>query len=714
MVAKPTQLAMPIGAKSRTTGFTLRTLPLLITSSLATAQTATTANPTAEPLLEQVEVTAHAQSQLQGSGNAANLPGLQKVDFAGGGGVASLPIVRGLNDDRIKLLVDGAETTSACANHMNPPLSYVDASRVHSVEVMAGITPVSSGGDSIGGTIVINSEPPQFARAGESLQTNLALAFNYSNNSHQQGLTLRAGVANDRLSLAYSGSTSEADSYRDSSGDKVQDTLYKSENHGLTLGWRSEVESLTLKLNHQQIPYQGFPNQYMDMVDNRTTGANLNYQRQFDWGLLDSRVSWQDVEHAMGFFSEEKPGTMPMFTEGRDLGYTIAATLPYGAGNQLRLGHELHQFTLDDWWPAVPGSMMMGPNTYVNINNGERTRYALYAESDNRLSEQWRSQLGVRYERVAMTTDPVQPYNIMPSNPDAAAALAFNSSHRNRRDDNFDLTALVGYAIDSQQSLELGYGRKTRSPNLYERYSWGRSPMASAMIGWYGDGNGYIGDIDLNPEVAHSLAATYQWQSDDNNKLSLAPYYTRVDDFIDAEVVGSFHPRQSPAVTRPELQFTNLDATLYGIEIDGQRQLFSSGEGVLTLATHLAYTRAERRDDGSDLYHIMPLNISVALEYASAGWRNRLTMEWVDDKQRVDELRLEPTSDSYTLVHLQSQRQWRQLTVSAAVNNLFNERYEQPLGGVYLAGWIGGDHNQPFTSLPGIGRSLDFTVQVQF
>ena len=48
---------------------------------------------------------------------------------------------------------------------MNPPLSYIDPSNVAAVKVFAGITPVSLGGDSIGGTIAVASAAPTFAAA---------------------------------------------------------------------------------------------------------------------------------------------------------------------------------------------------------------------------------------------------------------------------------------------------------------------------------------------------------------------------------------------------------------------------------------------------------------------------------------------------------------------------------------------------------------------
>jgi hypothetical protein len=79
------------------------------------------------------------------------------------GGVSSLPSVHGLADDRLRIQVDGMDLVSACGNHMNPPLSYIDPTRVGSVRLFAGITPVSVGGDSIGATIQVESPAPEFA-----------------------------------------------------------------------------------------------------------------------------------------------------------------------------------------------------------------------------------------------------------------------------------------------------------------------------------------------------------------------------------------------------------------------------------------------------------------------------------------------------------------------------------------------------------------------
>src|SRR5690606_34322007 len=232
----------------------------------------------------------------------------------------------------------------------------------------------------------------------------------------------------------------------------------------------------------------------------------------------------------------------------------------------LRIGHDFHRFTLDDWWPAVPDSMMMGPLDYININNGERDRIGVFVESDLRWNAQWSTLLGVRSDTVKMDAGDVQPYSWMPGmmNVDRAAALAFNAREHQRDDTHVDLTALVRYEPNNTAAYDVGYARKTRSPNLYERYSWGVGTMATRMIGWFGDANGYVGNLDLKPETAHTLSATFDWHDAQRAlwEIKITPYYTYVDDYVDADVIGS--TMLTGGIPRNTLQFDNHDATLYG------------------------------------------------------------------------------------------------------------------------------------------------------
>ena len=35
------------------------------------------------------------------------------------------------------------------------------------------------------------------------------------------------------------------------------------------------------------------------------------------------------------------------------------------------------------------------------------------------------------------------------------------------------------------------------------------------MVNWFGDGNGYVGNLDLEPEQANTVSATFDWHATD-------------------------------------------------------------------------------------------------------------------------------------------------------------------------------------------------------
>src|SRR6056300_442611 len=84
------------------------------------------------------------------------------IDNAANGSVSSIPYMHGLNDDRIRISVDGVDLNSACTSHTDTDLSFIDINDVDFIKVFAGITPVSMGGDSIAGTIKIKTKKLKF------------------------------------------------------------------------------------------------------------------------------------------------------------------------------------------------------------------------------------------------------------------------------------------------------------------------------------------------------------------------------------------------------------------------------------------------------------------------------------------------------------------------------------------------------------------------
>ncbi|MDP2142934.1 MAG: TonB-dependent receptor plug domain-containing protein [Gallionella sp.] len=680
--------------------------------------------------------------QTSTSDTASLLDGQPGVSLYRAGGVSSLPVIHGMADDRVRVKLDGMDLISACANHMNPPLSYIDPANVASVNVFAGITPVSVGGDSIAGTITVDSVAPEFAQAGQgTLLKGQAGAFYRSNNA-AQGFNLSATVANEQLSMRYTGATTRAGNYAAANafkagattvgsisnnyvaGDEVGSSSYQAENHALAFGLRHENHLVELKLGLQNIPYQAFPNQRMDMTGNDSQQINLRYSGQYDWGALEARAYNEHTQHSMQFMGDKRfwygalfnVAGMPMDTDGKNTGFLVKGDVILSERDILRVGAEYQQYRLSDWWNPVANSPMMSPNVFQNINNGQRDRTDIFGEWEARWNQQWVSQLGLRLDTVQMNAGNVQGYGAAYN----AAANAFNALNHGRSDDNLDLTALARYTPDEQKSFEFGLAQKTRSPNLYERFAWSNSnTMVMNMNNWVGDGNGYVGNINLKPEVAHTLSAAGEWHSATQGdwELRVAPYYTRVQNYIDAATcasVGIVCPARVDGFLN--LTLANQTARLYGADVSGKLALPSGGAyGDFEASGVLSYVSGKNLTTGDNLYNIMPLNAKLAVEQRIGGWTNAVEARLVDSKTRVQAVRKELATGGYGLVNLRSSYEWKQVRFDVGVENLFDKYYVDPLGGAYVGqGATMGTGVLYGTGVPGMGRSFNAGMTVKF
>lgn len=676
--------------------------------------------------LEVIEVHGHAQNKHLALGSSESLLSDLGVDFSAAGGVSNLPILNGLMGDRVKVLIDGADVTAACANHMNPPLSYISANQITSYNVVAGVSPVGAGGDNIAGVISVNSISPQYSDSNELGWHSGYVSAKYSSVDNGRKLGVGARLASDTFSLNYQGSFSDADSYEDGNGDVVLDTLYRAQNHSLTAAMRDDKQQLVIKLTHQKIPYQGFANQYMDMTDNTSYGAIAQYKRSFENSELEGQVNWHSVKHEMGFFSEEKTGMMRMKTDAQDISTQLKWRIALNKNSSILLAQEYYNYSIDDWWPGIEGSTMMGPDDYVNINNGKRERIAAFAEFESQINTKLWLNAGVRIESINSHVGEVQSYNDGMSMTDmddmsdtstdnTIATENFNAGDRDKTDTIVDANLLINYQITNYDELQFGLARKNRAPNLYERYSWGVSTMATTMIGWYGDGNGYIGKPDLDVETAHTISATYiKLAKDDRWRLSTNVWYTDVSDYIDADIVRSFNSYDLDNTARNIFQFTNVDAILYGAKIDLTANIYESKDlGNWQLHANVANTRGKRDDTNQPLYQIKPLQTQLGISQQIGRFENALSWQWVDTKSRVDNNRFENQTDSYSLVNLRSKATWDSLTLSAEVSNVFDEYYQLPLGGVSIAA-LKQDSSNGFEQLAGQGRSLNVSVSYAF
>jgi iron complex outermembrane receptor protein len=545
---------------------------------------------------------------------------------------------------------------------------------------------------------------------------------------------------------------------------EVGSTAYETRNHTLGVAFKGGDHLIEAKLGYQDMPYQLYPNQRMDMLDNEQLRLTLHYLGKFGWGTLEARAYREKVDHFMDFGQDKLyiygkllnkyvVNGMPMYTEGKTNGASVKADIELNPRDLLRIGAEWQTYRLDDWWPPAPDCGYTGttanctggmaPDTFWNIRDGKRDRMAVYGEWEAAWNTEWKSLVGVRYERVKTDSDDIQGYNtgMMYASSTVGTRQAWNDLNRKRTDDNLDVTLLARNTADSRRTFEYGFAQKTRSPNLYELYPWSTNSMAMEMNNFVGDGNGYVGNHDLKPEVARTLSITGDWHSEDRTyEFKVTPYYTAVKDYIDAVRRPTSGTDQNATRTTGfvKLQYANQMARLYGVDISGKMPLGKTGIGDFGLKGLLNYTHGKNRDTDDDLYNIMPLNARLTLTHQIGGWSNSAELLMVKAKNNVSDVRNEIKTPGYSLVNLRASYTTGKLRFDFGIENLFDRQYYLPLGGAYTgegatmsfnneagtvrpananaAGSYGtsGSASMWGTAVPGMGRSIYAGINVKF
>ena len=676
-------------------------------------------------------------SRKAATGDAADLlRGVPGVSLNGAGGISSLPAIHGLSDDRLRIQVDGTDLMPACPNHMNSPLSYADPTRVESVTVFSGITPVSVGGDSIGGSIQVKSAPPEFATPEKPFLATALLGSFYRSNGNAVGYNIGATVAGEWVNLTFRQSEAWSENFLAAGpfkpvapgseggapipGDVVASSAYSATvRRSLGLAFQTQGQLLQLEASQQTVGFEGFPNQRMDMTSNDNWLFTLRYTGTFAWGELEARLSYQNTRHEMNMGPDRYSyGTgMPMDTAAKTRAGLLKANVTLSDSHLLRVGAEFLYYTLYDFWPPVGG--LMGPNTFWNVDFGQRLRADAFAEWEARWTRAWLTQVGVRSDTVMTNAGPVQGYNALPTWADDAAA--FNALQREQIDYNWDFAAVARHTPTPTQTYEGGYARKSRSPNLYQRYPWSTNAMAALMNNLVGDGNGYIGLVTLRPEVAHTFSVTGDWHDAARTSwgVKATAYYAYVHDYIDARRCnfGQCSPENVTATDSfVLLQFVNQMAQLYGLDLSGRVLFVEASWGSLTGNAALGYVRGENLSTHDGLYNIMPLNGTLALAYQLGTWKTTAEAQAVASKTHVSQVRNEIPTSGYFLVNLRTGYTWKFIQVDGSIDNLLNRLYSNPLGGAYVGqGPSMTTSGIPWgVAVPGPARSFNVALNLHF
>jgi iron complex outermembrane receptor protein len=615
-----------------------------------------------------------------------NLPGAAIVRNGSQTGIVQL---RGLSGDRVAVRVAGMAITPACPNHMDPPLHYANPASDDLIQLYAGISPVSVGGDHLGGSLAVSPRAPEFADKAELLGTGeLSAAFLGSQDAWRAGADLT--VAESEASFRYRGTAATADDLRFPGG-TIRATGFDTTSHNLTGSWRTTGGYLSLDAGLGFTRDSGTPALPMDMIEDDSWHVGLTQQETMDWGRVESRLYVHDIDHLMDNHSLRPvlPGSPAMDSPAtsRDYGWRSDLTLPRG-GDTIRLGLDLHRAELDAQQLAVATAMRRD-----TFENSRRSRMGVYADWEHEFSREWSSRAGLRTDWVASDTGAVSNAILPPPGPQRNAILAdqnrFNQADRSFTDGMVDATVAVRFKPAESTAFELAAAVKNRAPSLVERYLW--TPLnASAGLA---DGRTYLGNLDLDPETALEVALGLTHKGTNWN-LGWTPFYQHVSGYIQGLPIARFDGAGNPV-----LQYQNLDeAELYGCEVVAGYDFSPE----LSIDSTLSYVRGRSDDTGGDLYRIAPLRGLIDLSYRRDTWEAHLECSWADDQSHVAAIQGERPSPGFAILNLRLAKTFAKcLRVEAGVENLLNKSYAEHLGGVNR---VGGSDVAIGQHLPDAGR----------
>jgi iron complex outermembrane receptor protein len=612
---------------------------------------------------------------------AALLRGVPGAAVVRNGEQTGIAQIRGLAGDRVKITVDGRSITPACPNHMDPPLHYAQPAAGDRFEVFAGIAPVSAGGDSIAGVIRVARAEPVFADAGDSL---FGGRFGGSFRGSQDVWSLSGSLhhATDRFRSEYRGGWMTADDLRFPGG-RVRASGFETQRHEWIGSVRTDGGYVSIDTGLTRTRDAGTPALPMDMVRDDSWHFGIQQREDLGWAMLETRAYVHDVDHLMDNFSLRPAPAMRMQAPATSRDYGLRSALEIPRGDDLWIvGIDLHRA---EFQAEQVNAMGQRRDTF---NDNVRTRGGGFIDWETPLADRWTARTGLRADvvetRAGMVASGFGGPAVM------ADRDAFNAGPRRHRDTLVDATAALRFEPDDATTLELGIGLKNRAPSLVERYLWTPANASAGLA----DGRTYLGNPALDPELSFQigLGATRRGET---WSVTLTPFYQSVRDFIQGEP----HPVRVDAAGLPVLQYQNIRrAELYGVELAVAWELHEH----FTLAANASHTRAQNRENGDALYRVAPLRGMASLVYQNDGWEAGVECEWAAAQNRVARGQNEPTTPGYGLVHLRLARELPLgVRVEAGVENVFDKRYSDHLGGVNR---VAGGDVAVGGRIPGTGR----------
>ncbi|HDX9008212.1 TonB-dependent hemoglobin/transferrin/lactoferrin family receptor [Aeromonas dhakensis] len=544
------------------------------------------------------------------------------VTALGGAGDAQTFIIRGMGENRVKIVRDGVRENDAYKNG-GVGQSYFDTDMIKQVEVVKGPASAAYGSDALGGVIAITTkDAADFLKGRDSY---LDATSGYASSSHQKmaGFTgaLRTGELENLLRYTWrdGGVTQNYDSDKNEFDIVSQALLFKSQ-------WNLS-DSQFLKLTVDYFTEGQDP----DAVDLTKAGSVFNQpitdkdtdnlSLVLDHGIA-LQAPWVDRIDSKIYYARTKQ-TMDQYASSK---YPVRPTNPYVTKNSLdHNGFEQKSLGAQVKFSKALDSQRLAWGLEYEHTDNERTRFkaptvagdfegyselsfpstttehgALWAFDELKFGERWVLTPGARYDYYRM-------------NPDQDPAY---TGENLKRFSEGEFSPKLGLVFKAHEAA-----------NLFAQYSHGyKTPMydnAFSTLNHQAYGYRIEPNTNLKPESSDGIDLGVRGSAG-GFSYEVATFYNKYDDFIE---LGQVSTEGRTAV----YQYQNLDkATTKGAEAKADYWL----NDLVNVWGNLSYIEG-KDGDGNYINSLSPLKGTLGVRLEQANWNINTALRFADDMSKV-------------------------------------------------------------------------------
>lgn len=538
------------------------------------------------------------------------------------GGRGLEPTIRGQNQSRINVLIDGSYIHGGCPNRMDPPTSFASVNSYERITILKGVQSLRYGGGGSGGTLLFERE---FEPGSKGFSGDLRIGA--SNNELEHDAAAALAFSGESVWLHVDVEDREAGNYEDGDGNEVR-SAWDEESYNIAAGIRfREQDRLEAGYEHSETVDAFYPGAAMDAPWDEAKHMRLKY-KGYDIGFIDQltiETYSADVDHVMDNFSN-RPLTAPMAMSVDSVSETdgsrIVAEFNSGDRTSWTVGIDYQANDRD-------ATRFMGPNPdNVGMINSymwpdtSLEQLGIFAEASYELSETLLLKGGLRYDDVSADA---KKADLDPPPPPLVSANQLYESYYGVRhtsevnENNWSGLLRLETTLSENLTLFAGLSRTMRTADVTERFLASNNPMSKMR---------WIGNPAIDPEQHRQFDLGFVWRND-THRFDTVVFY---DDAKDYMLRDRAHGQEGILKSDNASIYRNIDAEIYGIEAEWAWTITER----LAANTSFAWVRSKNETDGRDIAQTPPLEGRVSLDYEAEKWSAGGALRWADNQTKVD------------------------------------------------------------------------------